>query len=1854
MDSLLGNRLSKAQRPKATCVVARKALGCSLLGNGAEAAAVAQACSMDPQCAAFSVVLAEGVAQVCMRAQLGLYVALLPQQRGPCTGLYVPDWAVEAPSTPRPPPKAPRPGLNARWLRPPPPPSPPPAMAFQALDYQPPPPPLQLGPALGPDIHPPVLLLLGDPSPSVAIYSRYWDAGCLAVDARDGVVAVTVAGWPPSANWSSTATGRGLAVKVTYTARDRAGNTATATRCIKVVDACTEAFAQEFTCPTSLTCSVNGHCGAAAAALSALQAPAGSSREGAAPGSSTVPALTPPARLQFEALAVPDTTPPVITIQGRGQLFTLVEPGDAGGGGRTAQLGGSGTTQQVGAAPPATPTEPHGATGMLTRVTVGSRYVDEGAMAYDVRTGQPELQINLTARIRVVIPVAIDTSVPSHPDKPYLVLYDVADDATPPNNAQQVRRRVQVVCPVDEVICQDAEDPSTLSCSYNGICGVIGMLSSSRATLPGANQPAGALAPPPSTALLPPTLTLLGLQARVQITQGQPYLPCLEGQRQGCEPGATASSVVPGDMDPEIRLCADKALAAGLAQPLPYQQVGLLYCGLDTWQPGQYALTFTVARPGALYGQSGLQAAATRTLVVAALCESGEVACGDGSCSAQDGTCPLANSMQDSGLPISYAATNTPPALTFRPGNGAKHNAELSSPVVRVKQGWQYVLCPPNASPAPDQPCDPGVVASDEEDGPAIQRQVLLCPPAGCESELGGCVGHRVFEKDVADCGIDTGTTAAVGSTFSLVFLVFDSGGLSASVQRLVQVVEPCAPGEVSCQGITLVSPWYALVYSLVYSLVFPVVTTLPMMVVCDIMASLPSASQDADPTTRVLLLPSSATNVTLAAGNETMHVESAPLSFLPCPSSEALGSAAVSCAAVALDSLEGDVSAALQEPEDVSPWDQARCSASSLTTGTCLPGTYIMAYTATNSDGTSTATALLAVFVEQRSVTRLNYSFVSPAASAPAAQLLAAQLLQNSSLVHSLVLSSQLPAFGLYPAYQPYATPPVQQRVRRVMALGAEALQANDSSSAWIIALQLEVDMASCAPLALGPPSSQQAPPVQASSQQRRRLASLTRHHHWTATQPLDGWTSPLSPAPPAPTHAQAPANSSAPGHGRGRSAHLLAAVRGSQEAVRGLQGQLSQLGQLLQQHLSQGALLPELPPRPSQAAPSTGLLEVLMQQGGQGGQGGPLLQSLVQKGGQGGQGGRRSLQQSGRGWVQACGMKLVIPAVVAGASGVPGSLVAASVAEPTCTTPTAPPQASCQPADLSPAAGVVLLGLLAGLVGSLQAGAAAVRASQSTLLQALPVAGGALDATDQQVATELQLWRGAGVDAASSQATRAQVLSDLQLLTRAAQAAQALALASVSSLLAATLDAAITYAQPMQLTTSLLMASLAAQPGGNTSTRDARFSACLLARAAPEGEKYSFLLRRFAEALDPGGQEGGSAAGSRLDPLQHLPGLVASEPRLPRYAGTGGHNKVLAGLLLHVVRKPLSALSDTSRSTCSGSALGGKLDPACSGRRTYSSLSDLGGFGTDPVFNSRSGLFNAHLDVSDWYNASAGSGELSSTQAPFAFFHHPLPGLEAGYPVLVDTGISAKRAAQVLSYLLDGNYVETSLTHSVSVQLLSYNPAAAVFGCWRLRLDWQQDGRIVGTHQVQALPVPDYGAGTSQWVLSRLAPDLTLLLLVVTYCALTSVDVGFTLARQHKIVHGVLEIEAEEAAKLRHAPVAMGKVRQQTLSRTVQWSYASRLTPGWLAYEVTQCALQVAAVAVYFLYVTQVMDGSSFQSRCGMSAQVKAEQLSIDLTAVQNARQTSLCCLRVAQGLIWLVFGGMEWGSSGKVQDE
>ena len=106
-------------------------------------------------------------------------------------------------------------------------------------------------------------------------------------------------------------------------------------------------------------------------------------------------------------------------------------------------------------------------------------------------------------------------------------------------------------------------------------------------------------------------------------------------------------------------------------------------------------------------------------------------------------------------------------------------------------------MCGQGQSPTISTPCDPGVVALDSEDGTSLQGSVLLCPPPGCQSN--GCSGNHIGEKDIPACGVDTSNSTAIGSTFLVTFVVFDSSGLNASVSRAVTVVSPCDPGYQLC-----------------------------------------------------------------------------------------------------------------------------------------------------------------------------------------------------------------------------------------------------------------------------------------------------------------------------------------------------------------------------------------------------------------------------------------------------------------------------------------------------------------------------------------------------------------------------------------------------------------------------------------------------------------------------------------------------------------------------------------------------------------------------------------------------------------------------------------------------------------------------------------------------------------------------------------------------------------------------------------------------------------------------------------------------------------------------------------------
>ena len=61
-----------------------------------------------------------------------------------------------------------------------------------------------------------------------------------------------------------------------------------------------------------------------------------------------------------------------------------------------------------------------------------------------------------------------------------------------------------------------------------------------------------------------------------------------------------------------------------------------------------------------------------------------------------------------------------------------------------------------------------------------------------------GCIGSRVTDKQPIACSIDT-ITADVGTTFTLVYKVYNSAGLEATVQRVISVISPCDSGQYLC-----------------------------------------------------------------------------------------------------------------------------------------------------------------------------------------------------------------------------------------------------------------------------------------------------------------------------------------------------------------------------------------------------------------------------------------------------------------------------------------------------------------------------------------------------------------------------------------------------------------------------------------------------------------------------------------------------------------------------------------------------------------------------------------------------------------------------------------------------------------------------------------------------------------------------------------------------------------------------------------------------------------------------------------------------------------------------------------------
>ena len=75
----------------------------------------------------------------------------------------------------------------------------------------------------------------------------------------------------------------------------------------------------------------------------------------------------------------------------------------------------------------------------------------------------------------------------------------------------------------------------------------------------------------------------------------------------------TATLRVPGDLNGKVIACADRARAAGIASPRPFDLMGLKYCDLDTNTPGVVTVSFHLTWPSV--GELGFRMLCVRRVV---------------------------------------------------------------------------------------------------------------------------------------------------------------------------------------------------------------------------------------------------------------------------------------------------------------------------------------------------------------------------------------------------------------------------------------------------------------------------------------------------------------------------------------------------------------------------------------------------------------------------------------------------------------------------------------------------------------------------------------------------------------------------------------------------------------------------------------------------------------------------------------------------------------------------------------------------------------------------------------------------------------------------------------------------------------------------------------------------------------------------------------------------------------------------------------------------------------------------------------------------------------------------------------
>ncbi|MEW5316415.1 MAG: hypothetical protein WDW38_007790 [Sanguina aurantia] len=636
--------------------------------------------------------------------------------------------------------------------------------------------------------------------------------------------------------------------------------------------------------------------------------------------------------------------------------------------------------------------------GMLTVVAVGSgAYQDAGATSLSAGG------VDMSSAVLSCGASRLSTAAPTAPGSGFVITYLVQDAYG--NAGNPAYRFVQMACATKETVCVDANSGSNY-CSIGGICGVIPKPAYNLRSVYGVQSSAIGRSSTPS-------LTLEG-DSLVTLPYGAPAWDRCDSpvDSDGCDVGATATSAVVGDMDDDIFAC----LSTAGSYPQPFNEVGLLYCGLNTSVSGRHNISFSLA-----FGDPTpvSYASVVRTVVILPNCPPGTVSCSDGTCS--DGGCEAVTGISSPAMTVHIT---TSPVITLWTSSQLGSN-------VQVPYGSAYVNCWELNTPgqAPVLPmhgalCEMGGTVFDADEG-NITSKLLLCPPDACLYQGRNCGPHLFSQKPLSACGGINTATAEIGAVLTVQLAVRDATGLRAVAHRIVTIVTPCLTGQTLCSdGCGQVPCASRGALGKLMAALTPTPPSILLLPNATTAASLISHLTAATTTTATTNTTSTA-NSTLAsnampvnANASTVWTYNQPpaVSLQPCASL----SGPAGCSAVALDGSGVDLSSAIAVEEvtqcaaavnDVAPC--MYCSPYLADAGICLPGVYTYKYTVTSSSSGLSASAWLQVTIQEVLSETVTFTVNTNLTSAASAMDYSAKLLMDTP-ARSMMLQAVLPIFSI------------------------------------------------------------------------------------------------------------------------------------------------------------------------------------------------------------------------------------------------------------------------------------------------------------------------------------------------------------------------------------------------------------------------------------------------------------------------------------------------------------------------------------------------------------------------------------------------------------------------------------------------------------------------------------------------------------------------------------------------------------------------------------------------------------------------------------------------------------------------